>query len=334
MQRIVVTGSSGYYGRRLVRHIRESAPEIRILGLDVAAPSGPAPHEFSRMDMRDPALRDIVAEFRPDTIVHLAFVVNPIHDETRMHDINVNGTRNVLQAAHAVGPERILISSSATAFGARPENPLPIDDDWPVRAEPNFTYSYDKAQVEGLASAFADRHPQIAVSWTRPSIIYGPGVDNYLSRMLLNHPVVVLPDGCNVPQQFVHEDDVAAATWCILRANGRGPFNLGPPDWIGLTDVARESGRPTVRVPLWLMNLATRFCWGLRLPLLPFPPGMNAYVRYPWIVAPRRLCSELKFQFRFSTLGTLRALLRARTVTHDARSSCAVLATDEGKRAA
>ena len=64
-------------------------------------------------------------------------------------------------------------------------------------------------ELEKLLGEFADRHPQMAVSWIRPCLIYGPAVDNYLSRMLLQYPLVVLPDGCDVPQQYVHEDDVA-----------------------------------------------------------------------------------------------------------------------------
>jgi hypothetical protein len=38
---------------------------------------------------------------------------------------------------------------------------------------------------------------------------------------------------------------------------------------------------------------------------------MNSYIRYPWVVAPNRLCRELGFQFKFSSLDTLRVLLRA-----------------------
>jgi UDP-glucose 4-epimerase len=253
----------------------------------------------------------VLEAFRPDTVVHLAFVVNPIHDERRMHDININGSRNVFDAVDKIGPERFLAASSATAFGAWPDNPVPIDDYRPLRGRPEFQYSRDKTQLEQMLGELATRQPQMAVSWVRPSIIYGPGVDNYLSRMLLQHPLVVLPDGCDVPQQFVHEDDVVAATWCILKGGGRGPYNVGPPDWIHLTDIARETGRRTIKLPLWAMQLASRVSWGLRLPVLRFPPGMNVYVRYPWIVAPNRLCRELGFQFKFSSRETLRELLRA-----------------------
>lgn len=329
MQRIAITGSSGYLGRRLIRHIRSVDPKIEILGLDVMPPREGVLHEFAEVDIRSPKVHSTLAAFRPDTVVHLAFVVNPIHDEARMHDINMNGSRNVFEAVDKIGVRRFLTASSATAFGAWADNPLPIDDRWPVRGRRGFSYSYDKAEIEKLLGEFADRHPEMAVSWVRPCIIYGPGVDNYLSRMLLQYPMVVLPDGCDVPQQFVHEDDVAAATWCILSRGGRGPFNIGPPDWIYSTDVARETGRRTIKIPLWAMQLTSQICWGLRLSVLPYPPAMNSYIRYPWVVAPNRLCRELGFQFKFSSLDTLRVLLRA----HGKLAEVGPLATPETAQA-
>jgi UDP-glucose 4-epimerase len=263
-------------------------------------------------------LKSALAAFRPDTVVHLAFIVNPLHNEVLMRDINLNGSRNVFDAADTIGVKRLLVASSATALGAWPDNPVPLDDRAPVRGRTEFSYSADKVQLELMLSEFEELHPQMAVSWIRPCIIYGPGVDNYLSRLLLKHPLVVFPDGCDLPQQFVHEDDVAAATWWILARDGRGPYNVAPPDWIHLSDVARESGRRTISIPFWMMKFASRVCWNFRLPFLRYPPGVNFYIRYSWIVAPRRLGDELGFRFRYTSLETLRDLLRShgKLVTH------------------
>lgn len=311
IQRVAITGSSGYLGSRLIHQILSVAPHVRILGLDITSPRVPGPHEFASIDVRSPHLKDALAAFRPDTVVHLAFIVNPIHDEVLMRDINVNGSRNVFDAVRQTTVVRLLVASSATVYGAWPDNPVPLDDDALLRSRLEFSYSADKAELERILSVFATNHPELAVSWIRPCIIYGPGVDNYLSRLLLQHPMVVLPDGCDLPQQFVHEDDVSAAIWCILSHDGQGPYNVAPPDWIHLTDVARETGRHTISIPFGIMRIASKICWSLRLPVLRYPPGVNFYIRYPWVVAPRRLCDELGFQFRFNSLETLREVLRS-----------------------
>jgi nucleoside-diphosphate-sugar epimerase len=60
---------------------------------------------------------------RPDALVHLAFVVNPMHDEQAMYEIDVGGTQNVLDAASTAGTGQLLVTSSATAYGAFPDTP-------------------------------------------------------------------------------------------------------------------------------------------------------------------------------------------------------------------
>ena len=109
MQRIAITGSSGYYGHKLIEHIRRESPETRLLGIDVVAPGDAAPHEFFQADIRSPDVRTALATFQPDTIVHLAFVVNPIRDTRLMSDINLGGTRNVFAAVRELRPQRFLM---------------------------------------------------------------------------------------------------------------------------------------------------------------------------------------------------------------------------------
>src|SRR3712207_9265363 len=52
--------------------------------------------------------------------------------ENRMYQIDVGGTQIVLEAASAAGTEHVLVTSSATAYGAFPDSPVPIQEDRPV----------------------------------------------------------------------------------------------------------------------------------------------------------------------------------------------------------
>ena len=234
-ERILITGSSGYYGRAVVHDIRRCWPEAKILGLDVVAPRSDEPHEFRRCDITSPEIREIVRQFQPDTILHFAFVVNPMRDENRMHQINVGGSRTILEAAAEVKPRRLLVSSSATAYGAWPDNPIPMTEDSPLRTRPNFRYADDKYQVEQLLKQFSNDHPNMAVSWTRPCIIYGNGVSNFMMPLFTATPLLVLPSGSNPEMQFVHLEDVSGAD-----------IVLGAGDHIaeaGLVDGRGEDGR-------------------------------------------------------------------------------------------
>ncbi|MEZ6039089.1 MAG: NAD-dependent epimerase/dehydratase family protein [Planctomycetaceae bacterium] len=309
LKRIAITGSSGFYGRGVVQAIRRRFPEATILGLDITPPLTDEPDEFVQCDVLSEQLRQHLTAFGPDTVIHLAFVVNPMRDECRMHRINVEGTRNLLQAVSEIAPARLLVSSSATAYGGWPDNPLPMAESWQLRARTEYRYAEDKVLVEALLEDFAESHQEIAVSWTRPCIIYGPEISNYLTDFIKHGPIIVLPGGNNTEMQFVHLEDVSEATVTILEQNGQGPFNVAPGDWLTLRDLARLSNRVCVSVPLVVCRAFTNCWWALRLPLYRFPSGLWYFIRYRWVISPSRLESELKFEFRRSSLETARLLL-------------------------
>ena len=81
------------------------------------------------------------------------------------------------------------MASRATAYGAWPDNPIPIHEDWRLKAREHFQYAADKTAIEASIKALAGELPDVAVSWTRPVIMGGKGVDNDLSRFLLNIPI-------------------------------------------------------------------------------------------------------------------------------------------------
>jgi len=305
MKRIAITGSSGYLGGRLVECFRNQAEDVRILGLDLRAPRESCLDEFVELDIRSPELADALGQFQPDTIVHGAFVVQPMRDEREMHAINVEGSRNLLKAAAAVGPERLMLVSSATAYGAWPDNPVPMEESQPLRSRKEFPYAADKTEVEKIVAEFSRQHAKLAVSWVRVAIIGGPKMDNYLRRIFFGMPFLILIDGHDTPVQLVHEQDVVAAIHAILSADARGAFNVGPPDWVCISDVARETERRAFKLPFWLVRFVHGLAWTLRLPTLESPPGILHFVRYPWVVAPTRLQQELNYQFQYSCRETL-----------------------------
>ena len=309
MERIAVTGSSGHCGRAIVAAIRRNWPASQILGLDIVPSKDSHPDVFAACDITGPEVEQHLRKFQPTAIMHLAFVVNPMRNKTRMRQINVEGTRRILNCASSLPVSRVLIGSSATAYGAWSDNPVPLSETVPLRARREFQYAEEKVEMERLAAEFQQRHPEIAVTTTRPCMIYGPGLSNYLTQFILGGPLIVLPGGNNTPLQFVHLDDVAEATCTILNSGQRGAFNIAPSDWFTLTELAALSGRVSVSAPMALCLAFTTYWWKLRLPVFQFPAGLWYFIRYPWVVSPGRLTSELSFQFRYSSRDVIRQLL-------------------------
>ena len=309
MKRVLITGSSGYFGSKLVEKLKARG-DVEILGVDVVEPRSIEPDRFEACDIRDARIGQLMEDFGPDMVIHLAFILNPLHDERLMHEINIGGTRNVLDAVRRHPPKQLFVASSATAYGAWPDNPVPMNEQWPVRPRREFLYAADKCEMDRIVARFADSHPDIRTAWVRPAIIYGPGVENYLSRAILDVPVTVLIGGYDLPIQFVHEDDVVGATLAILDAGASGPFNVAPPDWLTLSEVGGMLGKRTVPVPFGLARALAWLQWKLRK--AEAPPGILWFFRDPWVIAPRRLIDELGYTFRFSSRETLRDLLRHR----------------------
>ena len=206
-------------------------------------PKDPGRHEFVKVDMCSPEFAATLKSFQPDSVVHMAFVVPPMHNQRKMRAINVEGSRKVLEATVLAGAERLLVTSSATVLGARPDNPVPLDDSWPGRAGPQFSYAAHKVELEAMLAQFAQEHPRIAVSCVRPCIVGGPHMDNYLRRLLFGMPIIVLLDGVDSAIQLVHEDDVSAAIREVLVRQATGTYNLAPPDAVLFSEMAELTGR-------------------------------------------------------------------------------------------
>jgi UDP-glucose 4-epimerase len=142
---VAVTGCSGYIGSRLLRFLEDDDRVSKVIGVDVKPTALAGPRlEFHRMDVRDRALSALFREKAVDKVVHLAFVVDSLHDVALMHDIDVEGTRNTLAATEACGAGHLVVASSTSAFGAFGDNPVWLTEEHPPRRQPNFWYASDK----------------------------------------------------------------------------------------------------------------------------------------------------------------------------------------------
>ncbi|HYP48393.1 MAG TPA: NAD-dependent epimerase/dehydratase family protein, partial [Thermoleophilaceae bacterium] len=158
--RYLITGGSGYIGSRLVERLASRGDTEKIVICDLAPPRFFLPKtEFERVDVRDrDGVRAQLERTRPDVLVHLAFILNPSHDEGLMYDVDVNGTHNVLEAAAENGIGQVLVTTSAVAYGAVPDNPDPITEDHPVRGVARFSYARDKTESDRVVQLWALQH--------------------------------------------------------------------------------------------------------------------------------------------------------------------------------
>lgn len=299
---VAITGSSGYVAERLISSLVKLDEVDRVLGFDVRPPR--VRHQkfvFDEMDVRDAALAARLQGV--DVLVHLAFVMDPIRDETKMRDINVNGSQNVFRCAGEAGVRKVVYTSSATVYGAHPDNDQPLTEESPLRANLDFSYPAHKLEVEYVVREFSDEFPQVKFVLFRPAIVFGPRVDNAWSH-LLELPVIPAVQGYAPRMQFVHEDDVGdAVAWAVL-SDVEGIFNLAPADHLSQEEILAAAGRRKVDLPEPLAFATAERLWDLRLGEA--PAGMLHYVMHPWVLDPGKL-SAAGFACRYSSAQALGA---------------------------
>ena len=282
---VAVTGASGYLGGRLVERLCSEEGVARVLGFDRR--QGPFSHPkyvFDSVDVRDEALAARLDGV--DVVVHLAFIMDPIHDEDMMRDVNVNGSQNVFRCAGKAGVRKIVYTSSAVAYGAHPNNPPLMTEDSPLRANLDFSYAAHKLEVEYVAREFADEYPDVLMTIFRPAIVFGPHVDNAWSH-LFETPFFLAIKGYDIKLQFVHEDDVLAALTKAVFEDLAGAYNLAPDGWLDLAEMLSIVGRKRLDIPENVVFPAMERMWDMGL--TEGPAGMVHYGMHPWLVDNSKL---------------------------------------------
>jgi UDP-glucose 4-epimerase len=332
--RYVITGGSGYIGSRLVDLLSRREDTERIVICDLAPPREYRPKsQFERVDVRDrDAVRAVLERARPDALIHLAFMLKPSHDEHLMYDVDVNGTHNVLEAAGEAGTQHALVTSSAVAYGAFPDNPVPLTEDDPVRGVASFSYARDKTESDRICQLWAAKYPDRVMTIVRPCIVFGPNVDNYLLRLWTKLPFTTDVGNLDNPIQFVHEDDTVDAITGLLLGRHAGAYNVAGDGLMTLRECAELIGTPIRRLPLRAFRSMARAAWRLRASDV--PPGQIEFALHPWIVSNEKLKRTLDWTPRYTSRETFELTMRTHGELPPAEPPAAEAPTAEPRTAA
>jgi nucleoside-diphosphate-sugar epimerase len=326
---VVVTGPTGTFGFALMPLLQADDRIARVVGI-ARHPFDPAAYgwtkmEYHRGDVRDPkALRDVFGH--ADVVVHLAFLVTGAASSGAIRSINVDGTLNAFGAAAAAGARRFVYSSSVAAYGFHRDNPMGMTEDWPVRPAARLFYAKEKAELENLLRAQAERSAGPVLYLLRPSIVVGPHAVG--AKELLPGPLASLaravarpagrlpvPVPMLVPMlqaQLVHEQDLGQALLqCVVASGPPGAYNIADDGIVTAADIAREFGLLPLAIPAGPTQHVAR-----AVAALPFLPPVAQWVEaasHPAIMDTTRAKQELGWVPRFTALDALRDTLRLRS---------------------
>jgi nucleoside-diphosphate-sugar epimerase len=231
--KVFVTGAGGFIGRNLLPRLAGEGHQTTALLLPGEPAAGLPAGRVVRGDITLPdGLESRIAGHA--AVVHLAAAVGYGQTMDRCRRINRDGTRNVVRAAVRAGARRFVQLSSVSVYGR--SSRVPVDEQTPLRRTGD-PYGDTKIEAEGILQDHAARG-EIDLTILRPTVIYGPGDDKFLPKLVENlrsGRARVIGDGAH-RVDAIHVDDVVECVARVLdepRAFGRA-YNLnhpGNPSW-------------------------------------------------------------------------------------------------------
>jgi len=229
---VLVTGGAGFIGSHLIPRLLELGHSVTVLD-NLSAGKLENLNEvldhpkftFQRGDIRDKTLLDEVFD-GVDSVIHLAALIDisaSVADPIQNHEVNLNGTFNMLHASVKHKVEKFVFASSTAVYGDA--KTLPIQED--TALHPISPYAASKVAGEAYCSAFANCYDIDTVA-LRFFNIYGPRSENssysgvitkFFQKIIKGEVLTIDGDG-EQTRDFVHVSDVVKAVILALQHEG------------------------------------------------------------------------------------------------------------------
>jgi dTDP-glucose 4,6-dehydratase len=243
IRRLLVTGGCGFIGSNFIRSWLESRDGV-VWNVDALTYAGdprrldglPSErYEHRKVDIADePSLRQVVADFQPDAVVHFAAESHVTRSENAgdvFRRTNVEGTRVLLEALSNTDPAVVIHISTDEVYGPCLGDPYREEDKEPGEGNATSPYARSKALADDVAMTYRDRLPLIVA---RPTNCFGPwqhpekAFPRWVIRALLGQELPVWGDGGYI-RDWLPVPDLCGALQRLLTDGDTGTvYNIGP----------------------------------------------------------------------------------------------------------
>ncbi len=281
MRAIAVTGAAGAVGRRTLRQLAAHPDIDRIVAIDRVSQASPvAKVEAVRLDLRRRPIDQAIAGC--STLVHLAEEPGEPNDSSATMAM----LTTALEGATNAGVAHVVALSSAMAYGAHADNPVPLTESHPLAPVAELAYAVAKRDLEDAVWAWVGDSRDRKGTVLRPTTTLSEQGSGWAARVLRS-AAIVRPDQVDPPLQFLHYDDLASAIAYVTRQELAGVFNVAPDGWLGPEAFHDLVGGVQFRVPDRVNDGWVAV--SRKLGFQPIPAGIEAYVRHPWVISNDRL---------------------------------------------
>lgn len=298
--KVLITGSSGSLGSLITQSL--ISKKISVTGIDIKEPeeNGPADYfSFYKCSItKKDELNSIFIKEKPTHVIHLASTFNKVRDRKQEYEIDIEGSKNVLEVSdHTPSVKQFIYSSSATAYGGNRDNPQWINEMHPLNPG-QYRYGLNKRITEEIFSTTRVRD-DLHVNIVRICTVVGPTFNKPASVVSVLLKWRWLPEFCRENKvQFLHSDDFVSLMNLIINDDQiKGVFNLAPDSYSLVKDLL--PGRKFIRLPTSAISGFLNIVWNLKL--MNFEPaGLNNSI-YPILLDPGKIISRFNYKFKYSS---------------------------------
>ena len=249
-EKVLVTGGAGFVGRAVVAALRAAGARVRVAD-PRALPSTDPGIETVAGDLREPGVLAAAVTGDLTGIIHLAArtsVLQSVQDPAGVHEVNVELTARLLEAARLAGVGRFLLASTNAVVGDVGAGRIHEE----IALRPLTPYGATKAACEMLLSGYAGSYGMTTCA-VRLTNIYGPGMelkDSFVPRLmraaLAGEGVEVYGNG-EQRRDLVHVEDVARGFLAAWQADHVGPVIVGAGRSVTVTELVEAARKATER---------------------------------------------------------------------------------------
>ena len=295
---VLITGALGYLGSQVTRALAQHRRGIEtVVAADIREPDEARREPgvtYVTLDVRSPDVEAVLREHQVDTVVHLAAIVTPRPGDTRefLREVEVEGTRNLVEACLATGVKTFIVTSSGAAYGYHADQDRYLTETSELRGNEAFAYSHHKRLVEEMLAEYRESHPELHQIIFRVGTILGDTVNNQITALFEGRVVVGL-QGAPTPFVFIWDRDMVRILEQAIHSPVPGIFNVAGDGTVTLREIARRLGKPFLPLPVDLVTKSLSVLHRLRLSQ--YGPEQVGFLRYRPVLGNDRLKKEFGY---------------------------------------